>query len=174
MYKVYTDGSTLGSSTGPSGYGCVITLGDVTHELSEGFKESTNNRMELLGPIVVLEGLLKPSIVSLTTDSQYVKNGIEGWIYGWMKNNWITSQGTPVKNADLWKRLYDVTRIHKVEWHWVKGHSGDPNNERCDELAKNAAKFDATRNDDGFFNYPSTPKPSYQKSKFKPWWKRRK
>lgn len=172
MYNVYTDGSTLASGSGPSGYGCVILLGEARHEISEGFKMSTNNRMELLGPIVVLEGIIDPSVVSITTDSQYVKNGIEKWVFGWIRNGWKTQEGLPVKNSDLWKRLYEVTRIHKVEWHWVKGHSGDPNNERCDELAKEAAKLDATRTDDGFFQQPNTS--SYNKPKFNPWWKKRK
>ena len=106
--------------------------------------------MELLAPIEALNSLTEPCKVELTTDSQYVKNGINQWIHNWRKNGWRTSDKKPVKNADLWKRLDEAVKKHDVNWHWVKGHSGHPENERCDDLARGAAEANPTKVDEGF------------------------
>lgn len=118
--------------------------------MSDGFAHTTNNRMELLAPIEALNSLNEPCNVELTTDSQYVKNGINQWIHNWRKNGWRTADKKPVKNADLWKRLDEAVKKHQVNWHWVKGHSGHPENERCDDLARNAAEANPTKPDEGF------------------------
>lgn len=136
--ELYTDGSCLGNP-GPGGYGAVLRYGNHEKELSEGYQLTTNNRMELLAAIVGLETLNKPCQVVLTTDSQYVKNGITQWIHNWKKKNWKTADKKPVKNVDLWKRLDQECQRHKVEWQWVKGHAGHAENERCDILAREAA-----------------------------------
>ncbi|MFD2166929.1 ribonuclease HI [Thalassotalea euphylliae] len=146
---IYTDGSCLGNP-GPGGYGAVMKYGEHDKELSGGFKETTNNRMELLAPIEALNALKQPCRVILTTDSQYVKQGINSWIHNWIKNNWRTSSKQPVKNVDLWKRLHAAVQKHDVEWRWVKGHSGHPENERCDDLARNAAMGKNLAIDKGF------------------------
>lgn len=177
MLLINTDGSRVGESnagSGPSGYGIVIRDGESTVELSAGYKRSTNNRMELLAPIVALEGLDMRRKVIVVTDSQYVKQGIEQWIHGWRKRDWKRADGGPVKNVDLWKRLYDMVTYHKVEWRWVKGHSGDPDNERCDTLAQEAARNNAVLEDEGFFTYnENLPKYTPPANHFKPWWKRK-
>lgn len=135
---VYTDGSCLGNP-GPGGYGVVLKYKQHTKELAQGYAHTTNNRMELRAVIAALKALREPCIVNLTTDSQYVKNGIESWILGWKRNGWLTSTKQPVKNADLWKALDAAKAGHTIKWHWVKGHSGHAENERCDELARTAA-----------------------------------
>lgn len=135
---VYTDGSCLGNP-GPGGYGVVLKYKQHTKELAQGYAHTTNNRMELRAVIAALKVLREPCIVNLTTDSQYVKNGIESWIHGWKRNGWLTSTKQPVKNADLWKALDAAKAGHTIKWHWVKGHSGHAENERCDELARTAA-----------------------------------
>ena len=131
---IYTDGSCLGNP-GPGGYGALLIFGKHKKEISEGFNQTTNNRMELMAPAAALECLTEPCIVDITTDSQYVKNGINQWIKNWRKNGWRTADKKPVKNADLWKRLDEAVKKHDVDWHWVKGHAGDPGNERADQLA---------------------------------------
>jgi ribonuclease HI len=132
---VYTDGACSGNP-GPSGWGAILISGAHRKEISGGEPVSTNNRMELMAAISALESLKHPSQVDLHTDSQYVRNGISSWIYGWKKNGWKTADRKPVKNAELWQRL-DAARLrHKIEWHWVKGHAGHPENERADELAR--------------------------------------
>ena len=136
--EIYTDGSCLGNP-GAGGYGAILIYKGHIKELSQGYTLTTNNRMELLAAIVGLEALTKPCVVSLTTDSQYVKQGIESWMQGWKKRNWQTSNKTPVKNIDLWQRLDQVNSQHDVSWHWVKGHTGHEQNERCDDLARDAA-----------------------------------
>jgi ribonuclease HI len=146
---IYTDGSCLGNP-GPGGYGVVLRYQQHQKELSAGYKQTTNNRMELLAAIVGLESLKHPCDVDLTTDSQYVRLGITQWLANWKKNNWKTSQKEPVKNQDLWRRLDAACQGHKVNWHWVKGHAGHPENERCDELARVAATHQATEVDEGF------------------------
>jgi ribonuclease HI len=146
---IYTDGSCLGNP-GPGGYGVVLRYQQHQKEMSGGYKQTTNNRMELLAAIVGLESLTQPCDVDLTTDSQYVRLGITQWLANWKKNNWKTSQKEPVKNQDLWRRLDAACQGHKVNWHWVKGHAGHPENERCDELARVAATNNATEVDTGF------------------------
>lgn len=137
---IFTDGSCLGNP-GPGGYGAVLEYQGQQKTLAEGYFTTTNNRMELLAPIKALEALTEHCVVDLTTDSQYVKNGINSWIHGWKKNGWRTSARKPVKNADLWQLLDTAVQRHTVQWHWVKGHSGHPQNELCDDLAREAAEL---------------------------------
>lgn len=146
---VFTDGSCLGNP-GPGGYGALLKYGKHQKELSQGYQYTTNNRMELLACIVALETLSEPCEVSITTDSQYVKNGIQKWIHNWRKNGWRTADKKAVKNADLWQRLDAAVKPHKLDWHWVKGHSGHPENERCDDLARAAAQSSELTPDVGF------------------------
>ncbi|MDC8831294.1 ribonuclease HI [Alteromonas gilva] len=136
---IFTDGSCLGNP-GPGGYGAILLYGKHRKEISDGFHLTTNNRMELLATIEALNLLTKPCQVELTTDSQYVKNGINQWIHNWRRNGWRTKDKKPVKNADLWQALDEAVKTHEVNWHWVKGHSGHPENERCDDLAREAAE----------------------------------
>lgn len=135
---LYTDGSCLGNP-GPGGYGAILVYQQHRKELSQGFELTTNNRMELLAAIMGLRTLSEACHVILTTDSQYVRQGITQWIHGWKRNGWKTSNKTPVKNVDLWQQLDQEIQRHTIDWRWIKGHSGHPENERCDELAKNAA-----------------------------------
>ncbi|MBV1840137.1 ribonuclease HI [Photobacterium ganghwense] len=146
--EIFTDGSCLGNP-GPGGYGTVLRYKQHEKELSEGFFMTTNNRMELLAAIVGLASLKEPCKVDLTTDSQYVRQGITQWIHNWKKRGWKTADKKPVKNADLWQRLDTETQRHHVNWHWVKGHAGHPENERCDELARAAANA-PTQDDTGY------------------------
>ena len=134
---IYTDGACRGNP-GPGAWGALLRYGDHLKELSGAEPATTNNRMELMGAIAALEALKRPSEVALYTDSQYVKKGITEWIKDWIKRGWLTAARQPVKNADLWQRLQQATQDHKISWHWVKGHAGDPGNERVDALA-NAA-----------------------------------
>ncbi|WP_297822070.1 ribonuclease HI [uncultured Paraglaciecola sp.] len=147
--EIFTDGSCLGNP-GPGGYGAVMIFEQHRKELSQGFKHTTNNRMELLATIEALAILNETCSVNLTTDSQYVKNGINQWIKNWRKNGWRTSDKKPVKNVDLWKRLDQQVGKHKVRWFWVKGHSGHPENEACDQLARQAAEGKNMPDDSGF------------------------
>jgi ribonuclease HI len=133
--EIFTDGACSGNP-GPGGWGAILRYNGAEKELSGGEALTTNNRMELLAAISALEALTRPSDVDLHTDSQYVKNGISSWIHGWKRNGWKTADKKPVKNADLWQRLDDVCDLHKVTWHWVKGHAGHDENERADELAR--------------------------------------
>lgn len=135
--EVYSDGACSGNP-GPGGWGAILISGKHRKEISGGEALTTNNRMELLGAIAALEALKKPSQVALYTDSAYVKNGITGWIYGWKRNGWRTADKKDVKNVELWQRLDALREIHDVEWHWLKGHAGHPENERADELARGA------------------------------------
>jgi ribonuclease HI len=135
---IYTDGSCLGNP-GPGGYAAVLVYGKHRREISDGFAMTTNNRMELLAPIEALNLLSQACEVHLTTDSQYVKQGITQWIHNWRRNGWRTADKKPVKNVDLWQRLDAAVARHEVHWHWVKGHAGHPENERCDVLAREAA-----------------------------------
>jgi ribonuclease HI len=147
--EIFTDGSCLGNP-GPGGYGAVMIFADHRKELSQGFKHTTNNRMELLATIEALACLTECCSINLTTDSQYVKNGINQWIINWKKNGWRTSDKKPVKNVDLWQRLDEQVNRHKVTWHWVKGHSGHPENEACDQLARAGAESKNQLEDKGF------------------------
>lgn len=135
---IYTDGACLGNP-GPGGWGAFLSYGEHELDLYGGDPQTTNNRMELMAAIQALEKLTRPSTVALYTDSSYVRNGILSWVTKWKANGWRTSAKQPVKNEDLWKRLDQATQRHTVEWHWVKGHAGDPGNERADELAGRGA-----------------------------------
>lgn len=136
---IYTDGSSLGNP-GPGGYGVVIPSDNGDRELSGGFRRTTNNRMELLACIVGLEQLQTPTAVALYSDSRYVVDGItKGWAKNWRRNGWRKSNGSPALNPDLWERLLDLCARHDVRFIWVKGHAGNPGNERCDQLATQAA-----------------------------------
>lgn len=132
---IYTDGACSGNP-GPGGWGALLLYGEHEKELYGGEAETTNNRMELQAAIEALNALKRSCEIDLYTDSQYVKGGITGWIHGWKKNGWKTSNKKPVKNAELWQALDDALKRHKVSWHWVKGHAGHEGNERADELAR--------------------------------------
>ena len=133
--EIWTDGACKGNP-GPGGWGAVLRAADGRErELSGGEAPSTNNRMELMAAIEALNALKRPCRVSLTTDSNYVRDGIRSWIHGWKRNGWKTSDKKPVKNAELWQALDTARARHEVEWHWVKGHAGHPENERADALA---------------------------------------
>lgn len=123
--QLFTDGSCLGNP-GPGGYGALLIYNDSKKELSQGYKKTTNNRMELLAVIKGLEALKSSCTLDITTDSNYVKDGITKWIINWKKNGWKTAAKQPVKNVDLWKALDEQVKEHKISWHWVKGHSGHP------------------------------------------------
>ncbi|KFU77041.1 RNase HI [Amycolatopsis lurida] len=133
--EIYTDGACSGNP-GPGGWGAVLRYGTVEKEIYGGDPgPTTNNRMELTAPIEALESLKRRVSVDIYTDSTYVRNGITSWVRNWKNNGWTTSAKTPVKNADLWRRLDEAASRHDVEWHWVKGHAGHPENERADRLA---------------------------------------
>jgi ribonuclease HI len=136
--EIATDGACKGNP-GPGGWGVLIRMGTRERELSGGEKLTTNNRMELMAAIEGLNALKRPCRVTLSTDSRYVMDGLTKWIHGWRKNGWKTSDKKPVKNADLWQALIDAAAPHRVEWVWVKGHAGHPDNERADKLASDAA-----------------------------------
>ena len=131
---IYTDGACSGNP-GPGGWGVLIEIDNENIELSGGDKETTNNRMELMAAIKALEEIDKDYEITLYTDSNYVKDGITSWISNWKKNNWKTVAKKEVKNKDLWQKLDQLMSYHHVRWHWVKGHSGDPGNEKADRLA---------------------------------------
>ena len=137
--EVHTDGACLGNP-GPGGWGALLRYGGRERELSGGESHSTNNRMELMAAIMALEALKEGCAVDLHTDSQYVQKGIGEWLPNWLRRNWKTAGGDPVKNKDLWQRLQLAAERHKVRWHWVKGHAGHPDNERVDKLARSAAE----------------------------------
>lgn len=147
--QIFSDGSCLGNP-GPGGYGVVLVHGEHRKELSRGFRHTTNNRMELLAAIVGLESLKQPCDVTLTSDSEYVRQGITQWIKGWKRNGWRTASKAPVKNADLWRQLDEAAGRHAVNWKWVKGHAGHPENERCDLLARTAAETRPKDVDEGY------------------------
>ena len=135
---IYTDGACL-DNPGAGGWAAIMIWGEVEKILSGSEANSTNNRMELMAVIMTLESLKRPINVEINTDSKYVKNGITEWIKKWKQNDWKTANKKPVKNQDLWQRLDTATSKHKITWQWVKGHAGDPLNERCDEIAKEEA-----------------------------------
>jgi ribonuclease HI len=134
--EIYTDGACKGNP-GPGGWGVLLKQGTVEKELCGGEKETTNNRMELTAVIEALKALKRPCQVTLHLDSQYVRQGITEWIHGWKAKGWKTSTKQPVKNVDLWQRLDALVQTsgHQIDWRWVKGHAGDPGNERADALA---------------------------------------
>ncbi len=135
MVDIYTDGACSGNP-GPGGWGAIIIFSHTTHEIMGGEANTTNNRMELRAAIEGLSALKQPSCARIYTDSVYVRDGITKWIYRWKINNWLTSRRKPVKNIDLWKCLDHALQNHEVKWHWIKGHSGHPQNERADQLAR--------------------------------------
>ncbi|MDX6807325.1 ribonuclease HI [Terrihabitans rhizophilus] len=137
--QIWTDGACSGNP-GPGGWGAVLELGEVRKELAGGEALTTNNRMELKAAISALEALKRPSAVDLHTDSQYLRGGVMGWIKGWKKNGWKTADRKPVKNQDLWEELDRLMTVHDIAWLWVKGHAGNENNERADELAREGMK----------------------------------
>ncbi|HEU0072046.1 MAG TPA: ribonuclease HI [Alphaproteobacteria bacterium] len=135
--EAFTDGACSGNP-GPGGWGAVLRWRGQEKELKGGEAQTTNNRMELMAAIAALESLKRSLAVDLYTDSQYLRQGITGWIHGWKKNGWKTADKKPVKNVDLWQRLEAAANAHQVRWHWVKGHAGHPENERADALARAA------------------------------------
>jgi ribonuclease HI len=135
VVEVFTDGACSGNP-GPGGWGAILRYDGVEKELCGGEGGTTNNRMELMAAIQALEALKRPMTVRLYTDSEYVKNGITQWIKGWKTRGWKTADRKPVKNVDLWQRLDEAAQRHDIQFHWVRGHSGHPENERADELAR--------------------------------------
>jgi ribonuclease HI len=132
---IYTDGACSGNP-GPGGWGVVLRWGELEREMNGGEAETTNNRMELMAAIEALRALKRPTTIRIWTDSTYVRDGITKWIHGWKRNGWKTAAKAPVKNADLWQQLDELARGHKVDWQWVRGHDGHPENERADALAR--------------------------------------
>ncbi len=147
---IHTDGACKGNP-GPGAYGAVLVSGRHRKELSSGYRLTTNNRMELRAAIAALELLSEPCEVELHSDSKYLIQAInEKWIDGWQRRGWITSDKKPVKNQDLWRKLITAMDGHKIRWHWVKGHAGHAENERCDELANIAVAGKHLHEDSGF------------------------
>lgn len=136
--EIHTDGACLGNP-GPGGWAALLRYRGKERELFGGEAATTNNRMELMAAIMALEALSEPCVVTLHTDSQYVRQGITEWMKNWVRRGWKTAAGEPVKNRDLWERLHAASQRHSIDWRWVKGHSGNPDNERVDVLARNAA-----------------------------------
>ena len=132
--EIFTDGACKGNP-GPGGWGAILRSNGKERELSGGEQLTTNNRMELMAAIEALKALKKPCHVQLFTDSNYVRDGITKWIHGWRRNGWRTADKKPVKNAELWQALLDACEPHRIDWHWVRGHAGHPENERADALA---------------------------------------
>ncbi|MBC9207130.1 ribonuclease HI [Roseomonas aerophila] len=134
VVEIWTDGGCK-PNPGPGGWAAILKFGEVEKELSGHDPKTTNNRMELTAAAAALEALKRPCTVVLHTDSEYVRNGISRWIHGWVRNNWRNAAKDPVANYELWQRLLAAAKPHKVEWRWVRGHAGDPMNERADQLA---------------------------------------
>ena len=147
--RAYTDGACKGNP-GPGGWGVLLRWGDVEKELCGGERATTNNRMELMAVIAGHKRHNAPCHVILTTDSQYVKQGVTQWMANWKRRGWLTASKEPVKNQDLWLALDEQVSRHRIDWHWVKGHSGHPENERCDELARQAASGNQLLPDSGY------------------------
>jgi ribonuclease HI len=135
--EIFTDGACRGNP-GPGGWGAILRYGTTEKELSGGDSATTNNRMELTAAIAGLEALKRPCRVRLYTDSQYVRDGISRWLHRWKARNWRTADNKPVKNVDLWQRLDEAAAAHDIDWVWVRGHAGHPENERADALARAA------------------------------------
>ncbi|MBL8298134.1 MAG: ribonuclease HI [Rhodanobacteraceae bacterium] len=139
VVQVFTDGACLGNP-GPGGWAALLRYGAAEKVISGAEAETTNNRMELMGAIAALEALTRSCAVRITTDSQYVKQGMQQWLARWQANGWRTADNKPVKNQDLWQRLAVAVARHRVEWFWTRGHSGHPDNERVDRAARLAAE----------------------------------
>ena len=137
IVEIYTDGACSGNP-GPGGYGAILKYGQEIREISGYEVKTTNNRMEMMAVIEALRQLKRPCRVKVITDSQYVVKGMTEWIQNWIRRNWLTSQKKPVLNKELWKELLSLSRQHKIDWQWIKGHNGHPDNERCDQLAREA------------------------------------
>lgn len=135
--EIFCDGACSGNP-GVGGWGCILRYGETVKELSGADGITTNNRMEMTAAIEALGSLKRPCDVRLTTDSQYLVKGMTEWIGGWVKKGWVNSKKEPVLNRELWERLMELARIHTIQWVWVRGHNGHPENERCDELARAA------------------------------------
>ena len=140
MIKIYTDGSCL-NNPGNGGWAAIINDNEVIKKISGSVKDTTNNKMELMAPIMALQEIDKNNEIEIYTDSQYVRLGITEWIHKWIKNNWQTSKKEPVKNKELWMQLYELTKSYKIKWIWVKAHAGNALNEEVDFLAKKAAEL---------------------------------
>ena len=134
---IFTDGACSGNP-GPGGWGAILRWNGKERELSGGQALTTNNQMELMAAIKALEALKEKCVVNLYSDSSYLRDGIKTWIHGWKKNGWRTADKKPVKNMELWQELDEARSVHDVTFHWIKGHAGHPENERCDELARQA------------------------------------
>jgi len=139
IVEIFTDGACSGNP-GEGGYGAILKYGREIKEISGYERETTNNRMEMLAVIKALELLKRPCKIKVFTDSNYVVKGMTEWVTGWIERNWLNSQKKPVSNKDLWERLLKLSRLHQIEWKWIRGHHGHPENERCDQLARNAIK----------------------------------
>ncbi|MCQ4163234.1 ribonuclease HI [Tahibacter harae] len=139
VVEVFSDGACLGNP-GPGGWAALLRYGNVEKVISGSERDTTNNRMELMGAIAALEQLTRPCRVHITTDSQYVKQGMQQWLPRWQANGWRTADKKPVKNQDLWERLAKAVARHQVEWFWTRGHAGHPDNERVDRAARLAAE----------------------------------
>ncbi len=133
--EIWTDGACAGNP-GPGGWGAILCYRSSEKDLCGGEALTTNNRMELTAAIAALEALKRPAVVKLHTDSQYLRDGVTAWMGNWKRNGWRTRDRKPVKNDDLWRRLDEATQRHEIDWRWVRGHAGDPMNERADELAR--------------------------------------
>jgi ribonuclease HI len=140
MIKIYTDGSCL-NNPGNGGWAAIINDNETIKKISGSVKDTTNNKMELMAPIMALQEIDKNNEIEIYTDSQYVRLGITEWIHKWIKNNWQTSKKEPVKNKELWMQLYELTKSYKIKWIWVKAHAGNALNEEVDLLAKKAAEL---------------------------------
>jgi ribonuclease HI len=150
VVRIFTDGSSLGNP-GPGGWAAILVWRDKRMEISRGYRETTNNRMEIRGVLHALGALKKPCVAHVHTDSRYVCDAVgKGWLDNWLRNGWKTADKKNVKNRDLWERLLPLLKKHDVHFHWVKGHAGHPENERCDELAKEAALGEELLEDAGF------------------------
>ena len=139
MITIYTDGSCL-NNPGNGGWAAIISINDEVKKISGSVKDTTNNKMELMAPIKALQEIKEKQPIEIYTDSQYVRMGITDWVHKWIKNNWHTSKKEPVKNKELWIKLYDLNKSHKIKWIWVKAHAGNILNEEVDLLAKQAAE----------------------------------
>ncbi len=147
---LHTDGACLGNP-GPGGWAAVLRYKEHLLELSDGYNPTTNNRMEVLAAVEGLRALNEPCRVQLYTDSRYLRDAVEkNWLKGWQRNGWLTAAKKPVKNQDLWQQLLPLLEKHQVTLHWIQGHAGTPDNERCDVLAKNAAQGKALPKDPGY------------------------